>query len=103
MAVLPTYCATKAGIHSFMVSLRESVSGSNVSVIELAVPHVQTGFTKGIPGGMALEDFTDRMFDTLAAKPAKEIKEAGLAFGKVGADAWRKAFGPMLEARGSCG
>ena len=102
-AMLPTYCATKAAIHSFMVSLRESVHGSNVRVIELAVPHVRTGFTNGIPGGMALEDFTEQMLALLSARPAAEVKEAGIAFGEVGASTWRNAFGPMLQKLGSSG
>ena len=103
VGMLPIYCSTKAAIHSFMVALRESVSGTNVNVIELAVSHVRTDFTKGMAGGMALEDFTDQMFGIFETHAAKDIKEAGVAFGKVGADTWRKAFVPMLEARSSCG
>lgn len=100
---MPVYCATKAATHSFLVALRESLEGSNVHVIEFAVPHVQTDFAKGIPGGMPLEDFTTQTLEVLETTQAKDIKEVGVAFGKVGAEAWRAAFGPMLKGRGSVG
>lgn len=103
LGVMPVYGPTKAAVHSFLVGLRESLAESNVSVIEFAVPHVRTDFAKNVPGGMPLEDFTNEVFHILESKQSSDIKEVGVAFGKVGAEAWRKAFGPILEARGSKG
>jgi uncharacterized oxidoreductase len=38
----PVYCATKAAMHSFSRSLRVQLAGTNVAVIELAPPGVET-------------------------------------------------------------
>ena len=47
MPVAPVYCATKAAIHSFSQSLRVQLSGTNVTVIELAPPGVETKLFRG--------------------------------------------------------
>ncbi|MGB8291255.1 SDR family NAD(P)-dependent oxidoreductase [Rhizobium ruizarguesonis] len=38
----PTYCASKAFLHSWLQSLRVQLRGSSVDVLELAPPYVQT-------------------------------------------------------------
>ena len=38
----PTYCATKAFLHSWLQSLRSQMAGTAVQVLELAPPYVQT-------------------------------------------------------------
>ena len=43
MADVPVYCATKAAIHSFTLSLRHQLKATGVRVIELAPPIVDTG------------------------------------------------------------
>jgi len=47
----PIYCATKAAIHSFSMSLRHQLRDTPVQVIELAPPAVKTdlGKTPGVP------------------------------------------------------
>ena len=42
LAMTPTYCATKAAIHSYTQSLRYQLKNTNVKVIELIPPYVQT-------------------------------------------------------------
>ena len=67
----PTYCATKAGIHSYTVSLREALKG-RVEVIELAPPAVQTGLTPGQesrPGYQPLNEFIDQVAALFAEQP----------------------------------
>jgi uncharacterized oxidoreductase len=67
----PTYCATKAAIHSYTVSLREALKG-RVEVIELAPPAVQTDLTPGQatrPGYQPLEEFVDEVMALFARQP----------------------------------
>ena len=42
IAITPTYCATKAAIHSDSQSLRWQLRDRNVEVLELTPPYVQT-------------------------------------------------------------
>jgi uncharacterized oxidoreductase len=65
------YCATKAAIHSYTVSLRDALAGQ-VEVIELAPPGVQTGLTPGQenrPGYMPLTDFLDEAMGKFGQQP----------------------------------
>ncbi len=48
-AIFPIYCATKAGIHSFTMSLRRQLQDKNVEVIEVIPPMVHDTFLKGKP------------------------------------------------------
>src|SRR6202051_3723882 len=42
LPISPIYCATKAGLHSFTMSLRVQLKNTNVKVFELAPPATQT-------------------------------------------------------------
>jgi len=56
----PTYNATKAAIHSYSLSLREQLKETNVEVIEIVPPGVQTDLMPGQaddPQMMPLEDY----------------------------------------------
>lgn len=58
----PTYCATKAAIHSYVQSLRHQLRGTAVEVLELAPPAVATDLMPGhrdSPHCMPLEDFIE--------------------------------------------
>ncbi|HEX8248610.1 MAG TPA: SDR family NAD(P)-dependent oxidoreductase [Pyrinomonadaceae bacterium] len=64
LANVPVYCATKAALHSFTMSLREQLSETPISVIEVAPPAVDTDLggaglhTFGVP----LDEFADAVF-----------------------------------------
>jgi uncharacterized oxidoreductase len=67
----PTYCATKAAIHSYTVAMREALAGK-VEVIELVPPAVQTGLTPGQetrPTYQPLDEFTDEVMALFAQQP----------------------------------
>ena len=67
----PTYCATKAAIHSYTVSLRDALKG-RVEVIELVPPAVQTELTPGQStraGYMPLDAFIAEVMTLFAQRP----------------------------------
>jgi uncharacterized oxidoreductase len=47
LAVVPVYCATKAALHSFTISLRQQLKESLIKVFEIAPPIVNTDLDKG--------------------------------------------------------
>ncbi|MBV8969739.1 MAG: SDR family NAD(P)-dependent oxidoreductase [Verrucomicrobia bacterium] len=78
MAMTPTYCATKAAIHSYTQSLRYQLRDSSVQIIELIPPYVQTELTgerqAKDPHAMPLDQFVDETMNILRNSPnATEI------------------------------
>lgn len=72
IAASPSYCASKAAIHSYTVSLRHMLKDSGIEVIELVPPGVRTGLTPGQAGFeayMPLDDFIAEVMDLFAQKP----------------------------------
>jgi len=75
LANVPVYCATKAALHSFTMSLRQQLSETPVTVIEVAPPAVDTDLggvglhTFGVP----LDEFADAVFQRL---PTGELEIA---------------------------
>lgn len=74
MADVPVYCATKAAIHSFTLSLRHQLKSSNIRVIEIAPPLVDTGLGGGTRSAgasshmmMSADNFVSETFAQLAA------------------------------------
>jgi uncharacterized oxidoreductase len=50
LAFMPIYCATKAAVHSFTVSLRYQLKGTSIKVFELIPPRVDTDLGYGERG-----------------------------------------------------
>lgn len=77
LAYTPTYCATKAAIHSYTESLRYQLRGTAVEVKELTPPYVATELMEGgtsDPHAMPLPDFIREVMDLLQTQPdAPEI------------------------------
>jgi len=68
----PTYNATKAAIHSYTLSLREQLKETNVEVIEIVPPGVQTDLMPGQaddPQMMPLEDYIAETMTNFETKP----------------------------------
>ncbi len=78
LALTPTYCATKAAMHSWSVSLRYQLRHTSVEVLELAPPYVQTELMgehqASDPRAMPLDSFISEVMEILSTQPeAKEI------------------------------
>ncbi len=78
MAVTPTYCATKAAIHSWSQSLRYQLRATNIQVIEIVPPYVQTELMGSAqasdPRAMPLKDFIAETINLIKTQPnAEEI------------------------------
>jgi uncharacterized oxidoreductase len=75
-AGFPTYCATKAAVHSYSQTLRAQLRDTPVQVIELAPPYVQTELTgprqASDPNAMPLADYISETMALLEAHPAAE-------------------------------
>ncbi len=74
LAGTPTYCATKAAIHSWTQSLRYQLRGTTVEVLELAPPYVQTELLGSHqatdPNAMPLAEFITETMSLLTNPPA---------------------------------
>jgi uncharacterized oxidoreductase len=78
MAISPTYCATKAAIHSYTQSLRYQLKNTNVQVIEPIPPYLQTELLSALqatdPNAMPLQNFIAEVMQMLKTSPdATEI------------------------------
>lgn len=105
----PVYCSTKAALHHMILAMREQLrdSGSNVRIIELFPPAVQTELhdyefgDKGKDIGMPLKDFTNEAFEGLC-KDGKEGEQVAVEMAKHAFDSWeqqrQKQMLGMMEA-----
>jgi uncharacterized oxidoreductase len=78
MATTPSYCATKAAIHSYTQSLRYQLRDTTLQVVELIPPYVQTELMgagqANDPRAMPLDEFIAETINILKNSPdATEI------------------------------
>jgi uncharacterized oxidoreductase len=85
LAFMPVYCATKAAIHSFSLSLRHQLKHTKVKVFEIAPPSVDTELGSDrradkteSHGGMPVADFITEAMGALQS----DILEAPIAAAK---------------------
>ncbi len=76
-AITPSYCATKAALHSYTQSLRYQLRDTSVQVIEIVPPQVQTRLQgeRGFDArAMPLDEYIDETMTLLQTQPqADEI------------------------------
>jgi len=100
-AATPTYCAAKAALHSWTVSLRQQLRAAGVEVIELIPPAVQTELQPGqsvSPHAMPLDAFMAETMAQLRRQPTpSEIcgEWAEVMRSVVDAERFARAFGSL--------
>jgi len=66
LAHMPVYCASKAALHSFTLSLREQLKATTIGVTEIIPPAVKTNLGGSHDFGEELSDYVDSVFTQLA-------------------------------------
>jgi len=71
LSLTPTYCATKAAIHSYTQSLRYQLRSTSIEVLELIPPYVQTHLMDGAedPRAMPLDKYLAEVMEILKTEP----------------------------------
>ena len=108
LSLNPTYCATKAAIHSWTESLRYQLAGTRVEVVELIPPYVQTELQgerqKSDPNAMPLPEFIAEVMKLLGQQPTpREIQVERVKFLRTAPasgnyDAMFKTFNERMTA-----
>jgi uncharacterized oxidoreductase len=107
LAMTPTYCATKAAIHSYTQSLRCQLRGTSAQVFELIPPYVQTELMgpsqASDPKAMPLEDFIAETMNILKTSPeateicVERVRALRFAEANGGYDAFFKKFNDTMH------
>jgi uncharacterized oxidoreductase len=107
LALTPTYCATKAAIHSYTQSLRYQLKDTKVQVLELVPPWVQTELMgpaqASEPRAMPLKDFIAEVMSILKTSPeaieitVERVKPLRLAEANGGYDGFFKQFNDAMS------
>jgi uncharacterized oxidoreductase len=108
LAMTPTYCATKAAIHSYTQSLRYQLKDTAAQVLELIPPYVQTELTgprqASDPNAMPLKDFISETMSILENSPngteicVERVKPLRFAEASGQYDAFFKTFNEGMTA-----
>ena len=108
LAMAPTYCATKAAIHSYTLSLRYQLRNTPVHLVELVPPYVQTELLgpKNLtdPNAMPLKDFIAEVMQILKHSPdateicVERVKPLRHAEASGNYDAFHKQFNDRAAA-----
>ena len=108
LAATPTYCATKAAVHSYTESLRFQLRNSKIQVLELIPPYVQTELMgpgqASDPRAMPLKAFIAEVMRLLESAPesveicVETVKPLRFAAASGGYDAFFRNFNDAFAA-----
>ena len=108
LAMTPTYCATKAAIHSYTQSMRYQLKDTAAQVLELIPPYVQTELLgarqASDPNAMPLADFISETMSILENSPnsteicVERVKPLRFAEASGQYDAFFKNFNDGMAA-----
>src|ERR1700726_3147007 len=108
LAMTPTYCATKAAIHSYTQSMRYQLKDTASQVLELIPPYVQTELLGARqlsdPNAMPLKDFISETMNILENSPnsteicVERVKPLRFAEASGQYDAFFKNFNDGMTA-----
>jgi len=78
--LMPSYAASKAGVHAYTEALRAQLAGIGVEVAELVPPAVATAGQENVnPSALPLESFLDEVIGLMSANPTpREILVEGV-------------------------
>lgn len=95
ISFMPGYCATKAALHSFTLSLRHQLRHTSVSVVEVIPPKTNTDLGgKGLhDDGVPLEEYADATFARLLAGE----EEIGFGFSEFNRRASREELDQIFS------
>ncbi len=107
LSATPTYCATKAAIHSYSLSLRYQLQSTAVEVLELIPPYVATELMGPADKGraMPLDEFIAEVMSILTQHPEEKeisverVKPLRRAVDSGNFDATFKGFNDEMTAR----
>lgn len=70
---MPSYAASKAGVHAYSEALRAQLNGTGVGVVELVPPAVATaGQAEVNPHALPLDDFATEVMQLLSQEPTPD-------------------------------
>lgn len=95
LSFMSTYCATKAALHSFTLSLRHQLKNTSIKVLEIIPPAVNTDL-----GGVGLHNEgapLDEFADHAIAQIEKGELEFGYLFSEKGRNASREELNHMFS------
>ncbi|WCM88382.1 SDR family oxidoreductase [Acidovorax sp. NCPPB 3576] len=97
LADIPVYCATKAAMHSFTLSLRHQLRATGIRVVEMAPPIVDTGLggSQRSGGTAGQQMMTPKVFATEAIAQLENGKDEVM----VGLSAGSRKMGEALFER----
>jgi len=71
--LMPTYGASKAGVHAYTEALRAQLAGTGVDVTELVPPAVATAGQERLnPAALPLDDYLDEVLARIAVDPTPD-------------------------------